>query len=143
MLALASRSFESMRLTLRTGGVHTRSMLRALFYPPARPSAVLSVSQSPSLCCETVTLIRGTFYIGAGSGPGSHVNLTIINISSIGSAMTTPTFSSYQAGKSAVNRFTEFIHFEYEAEGVRAFSIHPGLSLSSYWRSYTHESRLP
>jgi NAD(P)-dependent dehydrogenase (short-subunit alcohol dehydrogenase family) len=63
-----------------------------------------------------------------GSGSSSHVNLTIINTSSIGSAMTNLAFSSYQAGKSAVNRFTEFIHFEYEAEGVRAFSIHPGVS---------------
>jgi NAD(P)-dependent dehydrogenase (short-subunit alcohol dehydrogenase family) len=62
------------------------------------------------------------------SGSSSQVNLTIVNTSSIGSAMTTPAFSSYQASKSAVNRFTEFIHFEYEAEGVRAFSIHPGVS---------------
>jgi NAD(P)-dependent dehydrogenase (short-subunit alcohol dehydrogenase family) len=37
--------------------------------------------------------------------------------------------SSYQSSKSAVNRFTEFIHFEYEDEGVRTFAFHPGLFL--------------
>ena len=51
---------------------------------------------------------------------------TIINTSSVGSAATWPGFSSYQPGKSAVNRFTEFIHFEYEDTGVRTFAYHPG-----------------
>ncbi|GAA5881628.1 hypothetical protein JCM16303_005518 [Sporobolomyces ruberrimus] len=49
---------------------------------------------------------------------------TIINTSSIGSVGTRPGFSSYQAGKSFVNRFTEFLHFE--EPRVRTFAIHPG-----------------
>ena len=49
---------------------------------------------------------------------------TIINISSIGSTLTSPTFSAYQCGKTAVNRITHFIHTEYP--NVRAFAYHPG-----------------
>jgi NAD(P)-dependent dehydrogenase (short-subunit alcohol dehydrogenase family) len=58
--------------------------------------------------------------------PERPVDLTIINTSSIGAAGTRPGFSAYQPGKSAINRFTEFIHFEYEDEGVRTFAYHPG-----------------
>jgi NAD(P)-dependent dehydrogenase (short-subunit alcohol dehydrogenase family) len=78
--------------------------------------------------------VRGTFLPTraalqlALAKPQRPVNLTIINTSSVGSAATWPGFSSYQPGKSAINRFTEFIHFEYEAEGVRAFAYHPGSS---------------
>ncbi|GAA5858638.1 hypothetical protein JCM8547_001401 [Rhodosporidiobolus lusitaniae] len=50
--------------------------------------------------------------------------LTIINTTSLGSALTSPGYSSYQPGKTMVNRFTEFIHFEEPA--VRTFAIHPG-----------------
>jgi NAD(P)-dependent dehydrogenase (short-subunit alcohol dehydrogenase family) len=65
--------------------------------------------------------------------PERPVNLTIINTSSRGSTGTMPGFSGYAPGKSAINRFTEFIHFEYEQEGVRAFAYHPGqLILPSY-----------
>jgi NAD(P)-dependent dehydrogenase (short-subunit alcohol dehydrogenase family) len=56
---------------------------------------------------------------------------TIINTSSIGSIATFPGLSSYQPTKTVINRFTEFIHFEYETEGIRAFAYHPGLVCSS------------
>jgi NAD(P)-dependent dehydrogenase (short-subunit alcohol dehydrogenase family) len=58
--------------------------------------------------------------------PERPVDLTIINTSSIGSQGTSPGFSSYQSSKTAINRFTEFIHFEYEEEGIRTFAYHPG-----------------
>ncbi|GAA5955645.1 hypothetical protein JCM3765_001811 [Sporobolomyces pararoseus] len=54
---------------------------------------------------------------------GSH-KLTVINTSSIGSVGTRPGFSSYQAGKTFINRFSEFLHFE--EPDVRTFAIHPG-----------------
>jgi NAD(P)-dependent dehydrogenase (short-subunit alcohol dehydrogenase family) len=59
--------------------------------------------------------------------------------------MTVPGRSSYQTTKSAVNRFTEFVHFEYEDEGIRAFAVHPGVILTTMappesippeWRAY-------
>jgi NAD(P)-dependent dehydrogenase (short-subunit alcohol dehydrogenase family) len=68
--------------------------------------------------------IKGTYlltthflknYRGAG---------TIINTSSIGSILTSPGFSAYQPGKTAINRITDFIHMEYP--NVRAFAYHPG-----------------
>jgi NAD(P)-dependent dehydrogenase (short-subunit alcohol dehydrogenase family) len=49
---------------------------------------------------------------------------TIINTSSMGSIGTTPGFSAYQSGKTAINRITDFIHAEYP--NVRAFAYHPG-----------------
>ena len=49
---------------------------------------------------------------------------TIINTSSMGSIGTTPGFSAYQPGKTAINRLTDFIHAEYS--NVRAFAFHPG-----------------
>ncbi|KAM0750298.1 putative oxidoreductase [Meredithblackwellia eburnea MCA 4105] len=51
--------------------------------------------------------------------------VTIINTSSAGSINTAPGASSYQATKSAVNRFTEYLHYEYP-ETVRTFAYHPG-----------------
>ncbi|BGO95461.1 hypothetical protein NBRC10512_006139 [Rhodotorula toruloides] len=50
--------------------------------------------------------------------------LCVINTSSIGSAGTRPGFSSYQPGKTQINRFTEFLHFE--EPSVRMFAMHPG-----------------
>ncbi|BGP31109.1 hypothetical protein JCM10296v2_002873 [Rhodotorula toruloides] len=50
--------------------------------------------------------------------------LCVINTSSIGSAGTHPGFSAYQPGKSQINRFTEFLHFE--EPSVRTFAMHPG-----------------
>jgi NAD(P)-dependent dehydrogenase (short-subunit alcohol dehydrogenase family) len=49
---------------------------------------------------------------------------TIINTSSIGSILTSPGFSAYQPGKTAINRITDFIHVEYP--NVRVFAYHPG-----------------
>lgn len=49
---------------------------------------------------------------------------TIINTSSMGSIGTTPGFSAYQCGKTAINRLTNFLHVEYP--NVRAFAYHPG-----------------
>jgi NAD(P)-dependent dehydrogenase (short-subunit alcohol dehydrogenase family) len=76
--------------------------------------------------------IRGTFLPTRAvlqrvlEKPERPVDLTIINTTSITSISTSPGFSAYAPSKSAVNRFTEFIHFEYEGEGVRTFSFHPG-----------------
>jgi NAD(P)-dependent dehydrogenase (short-subunit alcohol dehydrogenase family) len=76
--------------------------------------------------------VRGTFLPArtalqaALARPARPVRLTVINTSSVGSALTYPGASSYQSTKTAVNRFTEFLHFEYEAEGVRTFAMHPG-----------------
>ena len=50
----------------------------------------------------------------------------IINITSIGAFFQFPTFSSYQTGKLAMLRFTEFINAEYSEQGVVAFCLHPG-----------------
>lgn len=47
--------------------------------------------------------------------------VTIINTSSIGSTNTRPGMSSYQSSKSAINRFTEFLSYEYP-ETVRTFA---------------------
>ncbi|EGU11502.1 putative Oxidoreductase, short chain dehydrogenase/reductase family [Rhodotorula toruloides ATCC 204091] len=51
----------------------------------------------------------------------SDKKLCVINTSSIGSAGTRPGFSG---GKSQINRFTEFLHFE--EPSVRTFAMHPG-----------------
>lgn len=37
-----------------------------------------------------------------------------------------PGASGYQAGKTAINRFTEFVYEEYKDEGIRVFAYHPG-----------------
>ena len=47
--------------------------------------------------------------------------VTIINTSSIGSTNTRPGMSSYQSSKSTINRFTEFLSYEYP-ETVRTFA---------------------
>lgn len=60
---------------------------------------------------------------GVGGANGKQ-EVTVINTSSIGSAGTRPGFSCYQPGKSMINRFTEFVHFEEPA--VRTFALHPG-----------------
>jgi NADP-dependent 3-hydroxy acid dehydrogenase YdfG len=46
-----------------------------------------------------------------------------INASSIAPHLMSSGASGYQTEKSAVNRFMEFLHFEYEAEGVRLLII--------------------
>lgn len=50
----------------------------------------------------------------------------IVNVSSVGSHLTSPGLSSYQTSKLALLRFTEFVVSEYGEKGVLAFSIHPG-----------------
>ena len=37
-----------------------------------------------------------------------------------------PGASGYQAGKTAINRFTEFVYEEYKDKGIRVFAYHPG-----------------
>ncbi|GJJ71431.1 hypothetical protein EMPS_03781 [Entomortierella parvispora] len=51
---------------------------------------------------------------------------TIINVSSIGAHGTIKGASSYQTGKFALLRFTEFTHVEYGDQGIIAIAIHPG-----------------
>jgi NADP-dependent 3-hydroxy acid dehydrogenase YdfG len=61
--------------------------------------------------------VRGTFLPmhaalqAALARPERPVKLTVINTSSVGSAATCVGTSSYQSTKTAVNRFTEFLHF--------------------------------
>ncbi|GAA5907755.1 hypothetical protein JCM6882_008964 [Rhodosporidiobolus microsporus] len=50
--------------------------------------------------------------------------LTVINTSSVGSVATMAGLSSYQSGKTQINRFTEFLHFE--EPSIRSFAFHPG-----------------
>jgi NAD(P)-dependent dehydrogenase (short-subunit alcohol dehydrogenase family) len=82
--------------------------------------------------------VKGTFLVtraalrAALARPARPVELTVLNTSSLGSVTTRLGASSYQSGKSAINRFTEFVHFEYEDEGVRAFCYNPGSSPRGY-----------
>ena len=50
----------------------------------------------------------------------------IVNMSSIGAHLIMPGLSSYQTGKLALLRFSEFINVEYGDQGVLAYAIHPG-----------------
>ncbi|GAA5824777.1 hypothetical protein JCM5353_004439 [Sporobolomyces roseus] len=76
----------------------------------------------------TGTYLATRAFLRAAHSNGSLSNprkkLTVINTSSIGSVGTRPGFSSYQPGKTFINRFTEFLHFE--EPNVRTFAIHPG-----------------
>ncbi|KAI1426499.1 putative short-chain type dehydrogenase [Xylaria sp. FL1777] len=51
---------------------------------------------------------------------------TFVTISSVGSQLRNAGYSAYQTSKLAVLRLTEFLHAEYSAKGIVAFSIHPG-----------------
>jgi NAD(P)-dependent dehydrogenase (short-subunit alcohol dehydrogenase family) len=51
---------------------------------------------------------------------------TILNLSSIGAHVITPTASGYQMGKLAILRFGEFLNAEYAKEGIISFGVHPG-----------------
>lgn len=50
----------------------------------------------------------------------------IINLSSIGANLIQPGFSSYETGKLAIVRFSEFINAENGNHGIMAYSMHPG-----------------
>ena len=89
--------------------VPTREALRRALTKDARPVNLVMLMVTPCVCILTRCTLK-----------------TIINTSSIGAAGTRPGFSSYQPNKSAINRFTEFVHFEYEDVGVRTFAYHPG-----------------
>jgi NAD(P)-dependent dehydrogenase (short-subunit alcohol dehydrogenase family) len=68
--------------------------------------------------------IKGTYLATAHFLKNYRGTGTIINTSSIGSIITSPGFSAYQPGKTAINRITDFIHVEYP--NVRVFVYHPG-----------------
>ncbi|KAI1346832.1 putative short-chain type dehydrogenase [Xylaria sp. FL0043] len=51
---------------------------------------------------------------------------TFVTVSSVGALLRSPGLSAYQTSKLAVLRLTEFLHAEYSAKGILAFSIHPG-----------------
>ncbi|GAA5989879.1 hypothetical protein JCM10908_002360 [Rhodotorula pacifica] len=73
----------------------------------------------------TRAFLRAAHARGVGEeGQRVDKTVTVINTSSVGSAGTRPGFSCYQPGKSMINRFTEFIHFE--EPSVRTFAFHPG-----------------
>ena len=50
----------------------------------------------------------------------------IVMVGSVGAHMLWPGLSSYQPGKLAVLRFSEFIDAEYGSKGVLSYTIHPG-----------------
>lgn len=68
--------------------------------------------------------VKGTYLITKHFLKNYRGTGTIINTSSIGSIITSPGLSSYQPGKTAINRITDFIQVEYP--NVRAFTYHPG-----------------
>jgi NAD(P)-dependent dehydrogenase (short-subunit alcohol dehydrogenase family) len=51
---------------------------------------------------------------------------TITNLVSIGALIVIPYMSSYNSGKLAVCRFTEYLQAEYQTDGIIAFAFHPG-----------------
>jgi NAD(P)-dependent dehydrogenase (short-subunit alcohol dehydrogenase family) len=55
---------------------------------------------------------------------------TIINISSVGAHLVSPTLSSYQISKLALIRLTEFISVEFADKEIVSYSVHPGNSPS-------------
>ena len=50
----------------------------------------------------------------------------VVNISSVGAHLVSPTLSAYQTSKLAVLRFSQFLNTEYAGKGVTSFAIHPG-----------------
>lgn len=51
---------------------------------------------------------------------------TIVNVTSVGAHLVIPSMSSYNTGKLAICRFTEYLQAEYGSDGVIALSFHPG-----------------
>ncbi|KAF2795757.1 oxidoreductase-like protein [Melanomma pulvis-pyrius CBS 109.77] len=51
---------------------------------------------------------------------------TVVNITSIGAHVPVPGASAYAPAKLAVLRFSEYINSDHAAEGILAFSVHPG-----------------
>lgn len=51
---------------------------------------------------------------------------TVVNISSIGAHMASPTASAYQTAKLALIRLTEVLNAEYADRGLVAYCMHPG-----------------
>jgi NAD(P)-dependent dehydrogenase (short-subunit alcohol dehydrogenase family) len=51
---------------------------------------------------------------------------TIVNVASIGAHSLSPGGSSYQVGKLAIVKFSEYVMVDYADQGVVCFSIHPG-----------------
>ncbi|KAM0560039.1 hypothetical protein ACHAPJ_003998 [Fusarium lateritium] len=51
---------------------------------------------------------------------------TIINISSVGAHLVSPTLSAYQISKLGLTRLTEFISVEYGDQGIVSYCVHPG-----------------
>ena len=51
---------------------------------------------------------------------------TILNISSGGAHVASPGASAYQTTKLALLRLSEFMNVDYGAQGILAYSLHPG-----------------
>lgn len=51
---------------------------------------------------------------------------TILNLTSGGAHVLTPGGSAYQTSKLAILRLSEFTNAEYGAQGILAYSLHPG-----------------
>lgn len=56
----------------------------------------------------------------------------IINISATASVVVAANLSAYCVGKSAQNRLTEHIDAEGKADGIRAFSLQPGMVVTAF-----------
>lgn len=55
---------------------------------------------------------------------------TLISVASVGAHLTMPTASAYQTSKLAGVRLMEFASADYQEQGLIAFSVHPGNSLT-------------
>src|SRR5450631_3590263 len=56
----------------------------------------------------------------------------IINISATAAVVVAPSLSAYCVGKAAQNRLTEHIDAEGKADGIRAFSLQPGMVVTAF-----------
>lgn len=56
---------------------------------------------------------------------------TVVNVGSVAQNYITPGASAYGLSKLALPRLSEYLNVEYEAEGILAYTIHPGAILTN------------
>jgi NAD(P)-dependent dehydrogenase (short-subunit alcohol dehydrogenase family) len=85
--------------------------------------------------------VRGVFLLTRAFIPLllKGADMTIVNTSSIGAHMVHHGASSYQTGKLALLRFSEFVMHEYGDKGLLVYSIHPGSVLTDIKDNMTDE----
>lgn len=71
----------------------------------------------------------------------------LILLSSVGAQLLMPGASDYQTSKHAINRLCEFVQVDHEADGIKAFAVHPGgvatelgLSMPQAMHAYLNDS---